>query len=430
MSTMHRFILSFCCMCCAWVLSAQRPSALIEEADKLYDAGKIAEAAERYERAGRLRQADPSILIKAGEAWYEVRNYRKAANCLQAATKEDANFPLAELHYARALKQCGRYDEAKAKFTRFAMTYQGPNRVGIHDAVRADIQGCEMAIEQSNQIRLDEDALEAIRLPEGINDHNQHEAAPLPFTDDALYFSRMYGDSGPSEFFKTLREDSIWGKAELASGLPLALRAKFGDGSFSADGKRFFYTQVEQRPTPHHNIYVIEKQNDGNWSPPEALRKYINLPDEDSKQPCVSKIGNREILFFSSARAGGMGGYDIWYCERPFDSPDMDFSLPRNLGPKINSAGHELTPRFDPRTQTLWFSSNGRASLGGQDIFFTQRSEDGWSEPVNMGIPYNSPADDLFFFPKQKGRGGFLVSNRMYGNEKTDTLDQDIFEVR
>jgi tetratricopeptide (TPR) repeat protein len=426
----YRFLfLAAWAMACP-TLPAQKPSALIEEADQLLTAGKAAEAAERYERAGRLRQADPSILIQAGEAWYEVRNYRKAANCLQAATKNDLRFPLAELHYARALKQCGRYEESLAKFKRFAANYNGPGRVAIQDAVRADIQGCEMALQQADQARFEEDALRAELLPPEVNANDQHEAAPLPFTDDVLYFCRLYGTTGPSQLFKAWREDSIWMRAEQASGLPVALRAKFGDGSFSTDGKRFFYTQLEQVPAPHHDIYYIEKNLAGNWGDPRPLRKYINLPETDTKQPCVSKLGDQEYLFFSSNRPGGYGGYDIWYCERPLNSPDMDFCLPKNLGPKVNTAGSEQTPRFDLRSKTLWFSSNGRASLGGLDIFFSQWADEGWTNAVNMGIPYNSPADDFYFFPKQNGRGGFLVSNRMHGSEKMDTLDQDIFEVR
>jgi hypothetical protein len=71
-----------------------------------------------------------------------------------------------------------------------------------------------------------------------------------------------------------------------------------------------------------------------------------------------------------------------------------------------------------------WFE----ATIGGLDIFKTNWEEGAWSAPQNAGTPFNSPADDLFLVWKKNGRGGYLISNRLFGTARTNTISQDIFE--
>jgi hypothetical protein len=173
----------------------------------------------------------------------------------------------------------------------------------------------------------------------------------------------------------------------------------------------------------------LTKREASGWSKPEKLHDYINTPERTTTQPFVVHDRDIEYLFFASDRDGGEGGMDIWYAQRVLDgSEDIDFSYPQNAGPKINTLGDEITPFFDPNTQTLYFSSNAHVSLGGFDVQKSVRSAGKWTQPENMGIPYNSNGDDFSFSLKKSGNGGFLVSNRLFGNEKISTRDEDIFE--
>ena len=66
---------------------------------------------------------------------------------------------------------------------------------------------------------------------------------------------------------------------------------------------------------------------------------------------------------------------------------------------------------------TLFFASNGHRTLGGLDIFFSTRLEDGWSDPENMNYPINSTFDDFALtmlpgVPPSGGSSGYLSSNR------------------
>ena len=55
---------------------------------------------------------------------------------------------------------------------------------------------------------------------------------------------------------------------------------------------------------------------------------------------------------------------------------------------------------------TLYFANDGENSIGGLDIFITRRDGDGFLQPTNIGLPYNSPYNDyLLAIDEEKGIG-------------------------
>ncbi len=73
-------------------------------------------------------------------------------------------------------------------------------------------------------------------------------------------------------------------------------------------------------------------------------------------------------LYFSSDKPGGYGGMDLYFCEKK----DGKWKEPVNLGPLINTAHSESFP-FASRDGKLFFSSDGHPGFGGKDIFYTQQ---------------------------------------------------------
>lgn len=63
---------------------------------------------------------------------------------------------------------------------------------------------------------------------------------------------------------------------------------------------------------------------------------------------------------------------------------------------------------------TFYFASRSEAGLGGYDIFRSYRdSETGeFQNPVNMGLPYNSPADDLLLAIDEYNGVGMWITDR------------------
>ncbi len=87
---------------------------------------------------------------------------------------------------------------------------------------------------------------------------------------------------------------------------------------------------------------------------------------------------------------------------------------------EINSEYDDLYPYLMIDGVTLYFSSNREGGLGGYDIYKTVYDPDtkSFSEPVNMGIPFNSPRDDYFFVTDEFTGVAWFTSNRYTSGDK------------
>ncbi len=140
-----------------------------------------------------------------------------------------------------------------------------------------------------------------------------------------------------------------------------------------------------------------------------------NKPQEYSvAYPTLNKKG--DVLYFSSDKDGGYGGFDLWYCKLQADGK---WSEPINLGKTVNTTGDEVFP-FLAENGTLYFSSDGHIGMGGLDIFKTSGKENKWSKPVNLKSPINSHADDFAFCFLSGDTRGFFSSNRKGGQGGDD----------
>lgn len=96
--------------------------------------------------------------------------------------------------------------------------------------------------------------------------------------------------------------------------------------------------------------------------------------------------------------------------------------------PELNTAANEGCPILSPNGKALFFASNRTGGLGGLDIWVARRRSvsEGWGEPVNLGEPVNSAADDfcptpapgrrLFFVSKRTEPNGDIYLTRQLGN--------------
>ncbi len=72
------------------------------------------------------------------------------------------------------------------------------------------------------------------------------------------------------------------------------------------------------------------------------------------------------VVYFCSDRAGGQGGDDLY---RVSMGSDGRFGEPVNLGPAVNSAADEFAPMLSPDGRTLLFSSDRAGGAGGHDLY-------------------------------------------------------------
>lgn len=140
----------------------------------------------------------------------------------------------------------------------------------------------------------------------------------------------------------------------------------------------------------------------------------LDTLDYSEAHPSITDDGKK--LYFVSDMAGGFGGSDIYLSTK--DSVG-NWTKPVNLGNKINSAANEMYP-FIHEDGTLYFASNREGGFGGYDIYEAIWNGEQFVKVVNMGIPTNSPKDDISFIVNEPKRICYLSSNRDGGEGSFD----------
>lgn len=212
---------------------------------------------------------------------------------------------------------------------------------------------------------------------------------------DAIMFSRMQNNkwSNPINIFPDLKID---GDIRVSS--------------LSNNGNMLFLSKDDNYDS---DIYM-STFNGNSWTPAAALNKNINTKYWES-HASVSEDGTQ--LVFASDKPGGYGGLDL-YISRKING---EWGPAVNLGPEINTPVNEDIPFFSNNDKTLFFCSQGHENMGGYDIFYSHKKENGnWERPVNLGYPLNTPDDDTYFMPTGNGKTGYMYLNRKtegFGNE-------------
>lgn len=135
---------------------------------------------------------------------------------------------------------------------------------------------------------------------------------------------------------------------------PIKVPGKFNDiannydATISPDGT--FAIISHQFAEGNYDLFISYK-NGVKWTNPAPIES-INSKFDD-QNPVVSEDG--KILFFSSNRPNGKGGFDIWSSVL---TKDKKWSSPYLLGGDVNTEFDEVFPEIAPAQNALFFSSN------------------------------------------------------------------------
>jgi hypothetical protein len=388
--------------------------------------GDLYTAAVYYRGVYEEKKDKPEYSFKAGQCFLNLRDYENAVASLEVVKDDNNNskYDKPGYKYALALKQTGAANKAKEAFNNFLLSYQGDDKELYREFVENELKGCNYALKAQQYTN---PAVNIEHLSPKINSAKT-EFAPIPFANDVLYFSSTI--KGVAKIHRSVKQANGWVQPQVPSiFIGKMERTHFGNGSFTQDGNRFYFTQCDIiEGKPQCAIYLMENLGDGQWSKPTILPDYINPDEANTTHPIVVTSDDQEILYFASNRKGGKGGLDLWYTTRPADSrSSSSFTLPKNLGRNVNSIGDEISPFYHKPTGTLYFSSNGRVSAGGLDIFKSKGEKLQWEVAQNLGFPINSAADDLYYTISEAHGGGYFVSNRPFEPQRSTTTDDDIF---
>lgn len=388
-------------------------------------AGDYYQAAVYYEGVYNEKTDKPEYIYQAGNCYYLLRDYENAIKALEKVKDQNNEFDKPGYKYALSLKQAGRAEQAKGAFRSFIQSYD--NSKEDYQALKLicenEIKGCDFALSKEEHTN---PAVKVALLDAKINT-NKTEFAPIPFGEDGLYFSSSF--TGAAKVYRTQKTDGKWVRPQVPAIFEGKMeRPHFGNGAFTEDNERFYFTQCNvEGGKPKCALYVMTKISDQEWSEPVILPNYINEEGSNTTHPHVVTVDDKEIIYFVSNREGGRGGLDIWFTTRMVGSSGNNYTLPKNLGRNINTERDEITPHYDKAEGVLYFSSNGRVTAGGLDVFKSKGSKLQWEVAQNLGFPLNSVADDLYYTVSEAHGGGYFVSNRLLPPNRTATTDDDIF---
>ena len=388
-------------------------------------------AAYYYRKAIEADTASLRLNYKLAEAYRNFNNYTAAESSYLKVVEEDENQQFPEAHFWLALmeKNNGKFSEAKGHFKKYTKT-QGVDRSAyIYKRARQEMKSCDFA-----QKLEEADKLVAVKnLGEGLNS-NDAEFAPTLINDSTLSFSsqrfpdvkegnRITGDPPNIRIYLAEKSEEGWKTTGELDSVINQWGIHIANSTFSQDGKRVYFSYCP--PGEPCQIWYSRLQEDG-WMEPGPVGGDINLEGYTSTQPHIAMAGSKEILYYASNRPKSKGHLDIWYSE--VTKGGDKYSKSRNPGSKVNTKGNEITPFYDSKSGELYFSSDWHYGLGGFDIFRSKNEGRSYERPINLGRPYNSTANEMYFSLASSQKEGFITSNRKGGfASKGETCCNDIY---
>lgn len=367
-------------------------------ADAQIEKGDLIEAINYYELILKEDSTNLDVRWKYAEALRNYKDYEKAASNYKFIFKTDniQNYTNCLVYWAMMEKQLGNYEKALELFQLGQNTYKDYKKDYSLLKCNREVESCKWAIK--NQ---DSSLLYPLKLNPNLNTA-QAEFGHY-FTKNELIYSKLtsknitnYDEVIDTNYFNKLFKINLFDSTKET---PLIEENKFekhvGNGSYSLDRKRFYFSACKAENNKFSCKIAVSINQGKYWSEPQLLSEPINEEDYTSTMPSVGQINGQEVLFFVSNRQredeNNLNIYYTFLKENGKPSPKaIDLKT-------VNSIENETSPYFDPTTNRLYFSSPWWNGYGGSDIHYVKWEKDKFSNPINCGLPINSPQNESYF---------------------------------
>ena len=392
-------------------------------ANENYSQGNYASAIELYRGVLAKKPEDIKTQLKLAQSYYHVKDYQSSIAFY--------NSYLAHEHEDLSFADMFRYAEAKVvlKDHVTALTYYKKclQRDPKNDMIAKKIwriNNINYLLEDSSRFAVQELSINT----------TYGDLAPVPVRDGLVFTSNRKVSRAVERVNAKLNEPfyqlykTSW-KAASTTGIFIMTEPKHFAASLSSaynTGPVAFYNKG------NNMVFVSSAANaDGNegytlglyFAVLEANKwKLTSSYQHNSDAYSINDVSISEdgtILYFSSDMKGGLGGNDIYTSQLK----DGRWSKPQNLGDAVNTSQNEIFPYLHD-DGSLYFSSDGLPGLGQLDLFKAEINADGYTEPQNLGYPVNSSYDDFGLAFDSLATHGYFASNRKNGG-----YDDDIYEL-
>lgn len=369
-----------------------------------------------------------SAVYRLAESYRLLTYYVKAAPYYkEAADGGAATYPLALFHYGEVLKKQAQYKDAAHYLHLFLDSYK--DSANNQYVLKAQQELASLQFIETQLQRNDQQQYQVAAAPQIINTEGASYAAAW-IDDVTLLFTSTRTNTEAaknSQHYNHVYEAVYQGAAPVSvnkTALPQPADQHQGVIAVSADGQRIYLTRWTAKNAKEKSATIYLSQRNGSaWSEPIALNTLVNSKGNSNQQPSVSADG--QWLFFSSDRPGGQGGYDIWCAQLDGNGQPVKVE---NMGSAVNTLGDEQAPYFHEATATLFFASNGRVGMGGYDIYSSKKQSGAWSTPANIGAPYNSAKDDMYFTVARNNKS--WQSEVVLSSDRTSACCLELFTIR
>ncbi|MBX2927124.1 MAG: OmpA family protein [Saprospiraceae bacterium] len=251
----------------------------------------------------------------------------------------------------------------------------------------------------------------ALHPLEAVNTVKGNEFSPVLSPDGkTLYFA---GAGRPDningeDVFVTHMIDGRWTKPTLVENL--SGEDNFVPLSLSSDASEMLVFE--------NGLLRVSKRTKNGWSAPVEIPGW-----RDGDFPWIGRAvfgDTGQVIIFSASKVlqeiDRTSDTDIFVMLK---DDAGEWGKPFPISPLINTPEQERSPFLHADGKTLYFSSNGHKGLGGMDVYQSKRPDDtwkNWSPPVNMGKEINKLEDDwCYLAANTSGTHAFMAYTRMYG---------------
>jgi len=343
-----------------------------------------------------------------GDVYREVGIDSSSLAAYSKAIQIDSGFfPRAYYFTGLLLSNMGRYKEAAESF-RLYQRFTSPGDPLEQTVGKNLVHALAAAEIMANPVDFD-----PVSLGENINTAGNEYINTISSDHTLLIFTRRFpSDSGKLEkgftekLYYSRFEDSVWGRATELPGYFNEM-GNIGALTLSSDGRYLFFVSCNpEYGSGSCDLFYCLKNIEG-WGYPVNLGPIVNTGYWEST-PSFSSDG--KTLYFASTRRGGIGNSDIW---KTVFLADGTWSKPENLGIPVNTPKQEMAPFIHADDKTVYFSSEGHPGLGKADLFYSRRlNENLWQKPVNLGYPVNTTADEINIFIAPDGKQAYISTDK------------------
>lgn len=309
------------------------------------------------------------------------------------------------LGYAYQLE--GKFDEATKAYQAFENNYKKSDN--FNKFLVQHKRECQIARESmAKPVRAWVDNIDELNSPED-------EIAPSVSVDGAemIFSSNRKNAHKPDEvggydydIYSSSLNDGNWSTPKPLAG-PINGTTDDVSNCFSYNGTKMLLHRENAGQTDIYESKLVG----ADWSNPQILSPMICSDRANDKYASYDPDGFK--IYFTRENINGLNGSEIMFSAVQ-NKMKQDFQLASQVV-QVNSKFNDGPVYIHVSGDIMYMASQGHESMGGYDIFISEKKQGQWSTPVNAGWPINTPYDDFFFAVGANGKFAYIASNRAGG---------------